>query len=297
VYLIKLHFLKTLKMTSIASYFQNRRLIIATKHQKEAVITPLVSAAFGVNCFVDPNFDTDEFGTFTGEIERVKNPIDTLRQKCLMAMEKNKCDLGIASEGSFGMHPSIFFATADDELLILIDQKNGLEIIGRELTTETNFNGSEIKTQRELLDFAEKALFPSHGLILRTAKNDSTKIIKNIRNQKALIAAFEGLINEYGFAYIETDMRAMHNPTRMKIIARATEKLIEKVQSLCPECQTPGFGITSTKAGLPCGWCRFPTESTLSYVSVCQHCQFTSEKKYPNHKITEDPMYCPKCNP
>jgi hypothetical protein len=31
-----------------------------------------------------------------------------------MAMKLN-CDLGVASEGSFGSHPSIFIASADDE--------------------------------------------------------------------------------------------------------------------------------------------------------------------------------------
>jgi hypothetical protein len=41
-------------------------------------------------------------------------PIATARQKCLLAKLSN-CDLGVASEGSFGSHPSIFIASADDE--------------------------------------------------------------------------------------------------------------------------------------------------------------------------------------
>jgi hypothetical protein len=45
--------------------------------------------------------------------------------------------------------------------------KNNLEIIVRELSMETNFNGSEITNEQELLDFAELVQFPSHGLILR----------------------------------------------------------------------------------------------------------------------------------
>lgn len=31
--------------------------------------------------------------------------------------------LGIASEGSFGPHPSMFFISADDEFLIYMDKK------------------------------------------------------------------------------------------------------------------------------------------------------------------------------
>lgn len=63
-----------------------------------------------------------------------------------MAMELANCDLAVASEGSFGPHPTIYFVHADDEFLLFIDKKNDLEIIVRELSTVTNFNGSEIKT-------------------------------------------------------------------------------------------------------------------------------------------------------
>jgi hypothetical protein len=77
-----------------------------------------------------------------------------------LAMKLSNCDLGVASEGSFGSHPSIFIASADDEFLIFIDTNN-LEIIVRELSMETNFNGSEITNEQELLDFAELVQFPS----------------------------------------------------------------------------------------------------------------------------------------
>ena len=119
--------------------FQDRKLIIVTKHEKEKAIAPFLEKSLGVSCFVNENFDTDILGTFTGEIERELDPIATARQKCLMAMELTNCDLGIASEGSFGPHPTIFFVSADDEFLIFIDKKNNLEIIARELSTATNF--------------------------------------------------------------------------------------------------------------------------------------------------------------
>ncbi len=121
--------------------FLNRKLLIATKHQKESVIAPILEKELGVICFVDETFDTDTLGTFTGEIERELDPISTAREKCLRAMKVNNCNLGIASEGSFGPHPSIFFVTADDEFLIFIDKLNNIEVVVRELSTSTNFNG------------------------------------------------------------------------------------------------------------------------------------------------------------
>jgi hypothetical protein len=277
--------------------FSNRKLLIATKHEKEKVIAPILEKELGVKCFVPENFDTDLLGSFTGEIERKDDPITTARKKCLLAMEQNNCDLAIASEGSFGPHPSIFFIHADDEILIFIDKKNNLEIVERELSTETNFNGEEIKSVKLLHEFANQIKFPSHGLIIRKAKNDFTEIVKGITDSEKLDNTFQHFISTYGVAYVETDMRAMYNPTRMKVIEKATNKLAYKIHSCCPQCQTPGFGITSKKEGLLCMQCNIPTHSTLSYIYTCQKCDFTKEQMYPNQKTTEDPMYCDVCNP
>lgn len=277
--------------------FNNRKLVIATKHEKEIVIAPLLEKELGVKCVVARNFDTDVLGTFTGEVERIDDPITTARNKCLMAMELNNADLAIASEGSFGVHPSIFFVSADDELLLFLDKKNDLEIIARELSTDTNFNGEEIKSEKQLIDFATKVNFPSHALIIRKAKNDFTEIAKGIADWETLIKTFHQFIAKYGTSFFETDMRAMYNPTRMKVIEKATQKLIDKINVCCPECNTPGFGITSAKKGLPCVQCNFPTSSILSYFYTCQKCSYSKEEMYPNKKITEDPMYCDVCNP
>ena len=277
--------------------FKGRDLVIATKHGKERVIAPIVEKELGVKCFVSLDLDTDLLGTFTGEIERKDDPISSARNKCFMAMEMTNCDLAIASEGSFGPHPTLFFIPANDEILVLIDKKNGLEIIVRELNTETNFNGSDIKTEEELLAFAANANFPSHGLILRKSKDEYGDIVKGINSVEQLSKVFIKLMNDFGTAFVETDMRAMYNPTRMKIIESATQKLIKKINTLCPICNMPGFGITDAKEGLPCEICNFPTRSTLSYLYACQKCNYTKEEKYPKGKKIEDPMYCDYCNP
>ena len=277
--------------------FKDRKLVIATKHEKEKVIAPLLENDLGVSCFINENFDTDILGTFTGEIKRELDPIATARHKCLQAMELSNCDLGIASEGSFGPHPSMFFVIADDEFLIFIDKKNNLEIIVRELSTATNFNGKEIKNEEELLEFANAINFQSHGLILRKAKSDNENIIKGITDINHLKEAFVELFDKFKSVYAETDMRAMYNPSRMKVIEAATQKLITKIKSLCPQCSKPGFGITDAKRGLECSLCNSPTNSTLSYIYVCQHCQYTKEEMYPHKKTTEDPMNCDYCNP
>lgn len=277
--------------------FQNRSLVIATKHNKEVVIDPVFSKALGVKCISLDNFDTDEFGTFTGEVERLHDPLETARQKCYAAMELSNCDLAIASEGSFGPHPSLGLVNCDDEVLMFIDKKNNLEVSVRELSLNTNFNGQEINTIKQLLEFSKKAKFPKHALILRANKNDFKYITKGITNEHLLKTTFLQLHAKFNTAYVETDMRAMHNPTRMKLIADAAKKLVEKINSHCPNCTTPGFGITNAIAGLPCEQCGFPTNSTLSFVYKCNTCEFIEEKKFPHGKTKEEPMYCNICNP
>jgi hypothetical protein len=60
-----------------ANVFGGRKLVIATKHEKERVIAPVLKEAMGVTCIVPDDLDTDAPGTFSGERERVDDPITT----------------------------------------------------------------------------------------------------------------------------------------------------------------------------------------------------------------------------
>jgi hypothetical protein len=277
--------------------FKNRKLVIATKHKKETVIAPLLEKHLGVQCFVPNDFDTDILGTFTGEVERKGNALETVRQKCLLAMEQTNCDLGIASEGSFGPHPTIFMAHADDEFLILIDKKNNLEIIVRELSLDTNFNATTVSCFQNLVDLVKTVGFPEHAVILKITEKEVSKVVKGIQSWELLEKSFHTLNAISSQVVAETDMRAMFNPTRMKVIEIVAQKLVEKIKSLCPECYTPGFGIVNIKSGLPCEWCGSATNSTKSHIYQCQRCNYEQEKMFPNNKKAEDPMFCDYCNP
>ncbi len=284
-------------MQEVEHYFKNRNIVLATMHSKETVIQPILEKSLGVTVLLPQGLNTDKLGTFTGEVERKDDQLVTLRIKCLMAMEMTNSDIAVASEGSFGAHPSAFFAHANDELVMLMDTKHNLEVVARELTTDTNFSGSAIESEKQLREFATKALFPSHRLILRNGENKKDKLVKGIGDWETLIMCYNEIIYEYGQVYAETDMRAMHNPTRMRVIAKATSQLVEKLNSRCPVCHTPGFSVNQVKDGLPCMLCGQPTRSTLAHISNCAHCHFSSELLYPNEKKQEDPMYCDHCKP
>ena len=208
-----------------------------------------------------------------------------------------QCDLAIASEGSFGSHPSFYFLPADDEVILLVDKKQDASFSARELSIDTNFNGAKITTFDELTDFANRSKFPSHGLILRKSKSSGENIIKGITDWPVLKASFEKLIKDSSSLFVETDMRAMHNPSRMKVISKAAEKLIETLKSTCPSCHFPGFSVVKMKEGLLCELCQFPTRSIISHIYTCQKCLETKEILYPNQKMAEDPAFCDFCNP
>ena len=277
--------------------YEGRHLVIGTKHGKESVIAPLADDLLGTVSFPSKDLDTDALGTFTGEIEREADPVTTLRRKCLSAMKIHGCSLGIASEGSFGPHPQIPFIQADEEFLMFIDGIKGIEVLHREIGTDTNHSGAQVSDIGELCDFAEKALFPSHSLILRNARNGSGIIFKGIGDMDTLKQRFEEILSSHGSVYVETDMRAMHNPTRMKLIAQGAKGLMEKVLSLCPRCGSPGFAVRETVDGLPCSLCSAPTRSILEVVYGCQPCKHREIRNRPDGKREEDPMYCDFCNP
>lgn len=278
-------------------WFKGRTLLIATKHGKEKELAPILESSLGVKCRVAVDFDSDILGTFTGEVERPDDPVTTVRTKCQMALKATAFDLVVGSEGSFGPHPFYSFIPGNEEFLMLLDVKHGLEIVVRELTTETNFSGSYVQTLEELMVFAEGARFPSHALILGKSKQEHLGLVKGITNPDKLKEHFNQLMGKYGSVYSQTDMRAHFNPMRMEVIRRAGLKLVHRIQSYCPACSCPGFTVTEVISGLPCSECGSPTRSTLAYRYVCQKCRFDKLEEYPNGKKKEDPTFCDLCNP
>ena len=86
-----------------ASIYNNAVVALATKHRKETVIAPSFEKDLGMK-LVLPDVDTDRLGTFTGEIARTGDALQTAIDKAKLAMKKTGMPYGLASEGSFGPH-------------------------------------------------------------------------------------------------------------------------------------------------------------------------------------------------
>jgi hypothetical protein len=277
--------------------YTNDDLVFATKHQKEQVLAPIFTQKLGINGRVCPNIDTDQFGTFSGEIERRFSPLEAARKKNQLAHELTGCQLAVASEGSFGQHPHLFFAPANEELLLFSDFERNLEIVETSLITDTNFTGKRIDNLDQALSFAEKIEFPSHGIIIKKNENERFSLAKGITQPDELNHLIQKHLQEHDSVWLETDMRAHLNPTRMKHIAQLGEKLCDRIHSTCPNCHAPGFGRISQKEGLPCSWCGRPTRSILAQIWGCVRCDHQEEKERPDQKAFEDPQFCDFCNP
>ena len=157
-------------------------------------------------------------------------------------MDTDQVELAIASEGSFGAHPALFFAAANEEVLLLTDRKNKVEFSARGAVYRHQLFIRMGHTEEELLRFAEKALFPSHGLLLRTSEIHTDHLLKGITSPEELLHHFGKLKQHGDRLLVQTDMRAHMNPTRMNNIRLVTEKLIQRLVTGCPDCGAPGFG-------------------------------------------------------
>jgi hypothetical protein len=276
---------------------KGRKLIVVTKHQKEKVIQPLFAKAFNMLVVASSQIDTDTFGTFSGEIERTDEPLVAAKNKCLAAAKIFPNHLLLASEGSFFPHPALPFAAVNQECLLLFDPTNNFEVSITEYFTETNYAQKTITNEQDLLAFAKSTGFPQHALILKNGHKKFTRVLKGIQDLNTLKSAYQRLVQTNKTIVAQTDMRACFNPTRMQNIAKAAEKLIVKLNSVCEVCHTPGFGITRNQYGLPCMVCNNPTSGLLAHVYTCSACGFTKTVMYPNNITHQNPMYCDFCNP
>lgn len=274
---------------------------LVTRHGKAAAFAPILKSELGLNLRTIDSVDTDAFGAFSREVERSGTALDAARAKIAAgAAAAPWARILLASEGSFGPHPQIPFLTLGVEWVLLSDRETGLEITGRDAGPETNFAHRCVSSEAEGLEFAAACGFPGHGVIVLgvadMAPAPGVFTCKTAHTPQDLRIAISEAIRASGSAWIETDMRAHRNPTRMGAIGRAVRDLARRLQSACPECERPGFDVIRRTPGLPCADCGAPTRRPLNLILGCEACGFESERPAPNGPWA-DPGGCDSCNP
>ena len=276
--------------------YAKKTFLLATQHQKELAIAPIVKQHLECNIWVPNNFNTDQFGTFTGEIKRIGSQYDALIIKAKQAAQQYDYDYVISSEGSFGPHPHYYFMPGAIEMMAFIDMKKELIIAETLVTQHTNFDHYDIIIPEAPINFLKKIKFPSHAIILRDL--DSNEILsKGIRESHLLIKTIKNQLAHNTRLRIETDMRAHMNPTRMYTIRLLAEKLVQRIATHCPSCYTPGFGHITFSGHLDCEFCDTPTKLYQQKVLNCLSCDFKSYLPRDDGLQDAPQQYCPYCNP
>lgn len=277
--------------------YDGRPVALLTQHGKERVIAPMLERALGCRVEVARGFDTDRLGTFTREIPRAGTQLEAAREKARIGMELEGASLGLASEGSFGPDPLIGATPWNVELLVFLDGERGLEIVGVAQGSAI-YDHCLVGSWETACAFARKVGFPDHHLILRPEGESDRRIRKGIDSWEALEAHFAVVckLAGNGKALLETDGRAHANPTRMAMIGRAAENLVDKIRSRCPACGLPGFWVVERVPGLPCADCGEPTNEIHADVHGCVKCSYRDRRERTACRLA-DPAYCPQCNP
>jgi len=268
-------------------------------HAKEAAFAS-AAELLGAQLIVPHGVDTDAFGTFTGEIERQGDMRETAIAKARAGMSKAGCSIGIASEGSFAPLPAAPFLSQNLELAVLVDRERDIVVVESVASLETNFSAIEVNDNRMLKEWLTRVGFPEHGLIVRSIGGDAQPVnIKGIRSARELQQAIKKARNAAPSEVIslETDMRAHMNPTRMRVIAEAANRLATRLNTLCPGCGSPGWGQVDQVGGLPCADCGLPTTWIKHVINGCPACPHRSDEDRDDGLAAADPQHCAACNP
>ena len=282
---------------SVAGPYAGQRIALLTQHGKEGVIASVLDTALGCRVERVSGFDTDTLGTFTRDIPRAGTQLEAARKKARVGMELSSLPLGLASEGAFGPDPMTGMFAWNVELLVFIDDERGIEVTGV-AQGATNFSHLLTTDWAAAETFAQQAGFPAHHLVVRPEREDDPRMRKGIAAWTELETAFISAlaVSANGQIFVETDVRAHANPTRMDNIRLAAEDLAKKLSSLCPSCGTPGFWIVERVDGLACADCGAPTRETRAEILGCLKCAHRETREQTDRQYA-DPGRCDYCNP
>lgn len=281
--------------------YSGKKIVVSTMHMKETVIGDSLERNLNATHMVPAGLNTDALGTFTGEIERSGLVLATAVAKARLGMVKAGIRYGIASEGSYGLHPTIPMLYAGFELMVLVDDLREIIIVESLIDEEPRYFNISVSPGENIESFLDMAGFPDHALIIRPNcwGKFTDGLAKGVRNRNELDAAIglAATLSPDGKAFIQNDMRAHMNPTRMQRIERLADTLCKRIKTECPECGMPGFGAVSQVKGLPCQHCGQPTSLALGHRHGCVSCSFEQFNAAHLSHAQADPALCEHCNP
>ena len=274
-------------------------VVFGTHHGKESQVAKPFLDVLGAHVIAPPSLDTDQFGTFTGEIRRRLNPLEASRAKARLAIAETRHPWALASEASYGVLPGIGWP-GHEEILVFVDDTRGIEIVEGHRSLGIPGTVLDVTSHSEIGEDLARAGWPAQAVIVRPAlssNGEQTGITKGIVDSAALASAIAKAvhISSNGRAVIEPDLRAHHSPSRRAILCQLGLTMATRLARACPACESPGWGKTGVSAGLPCSACGLPTDQTRADIWSCVAC--LHEEPLLRQEETAEPRSCAHCNP
>lgn len=273
--------------------YSGREITFATMHGKEQLAEPAFHEILGAAVTAPIGIDTDQFGTFAGDIPRTLSPRTAALAKAHLGMQLASTTLGLASEGSFssGLWPVV----ENLELVVFIDGDLGLEIVETTLGMSLLPSGGPVHELAAALAFAKAVGFPHQGVILQHVTDGISVADKNHANFDELERAVERLLETSSSLAIMPDYRAHRAPSRAETIRSLCTRMAHRLAVTCPRCDTPGFGRVEVEHGVACALCGLATTAIAADVHGCGKCDH--HQRVPRELTSVDPRWCDNCNP
>ena len=279
------------------SPYAQQAIAFLTQHGKQTVVAAVLEPVLHCRVVHVTGYDTDLLGSFTRDINRLGTQLDAARRKARKGMELSGLKIGLASEGSFSTDPYTGMMPWNREIMVLIDDVAGLEIVG--MAQGSTIAGQILSSDLvEIEQFVDKLGFPQQQLVVRPQSENDPRYVKGIHTREDLrhhVTQMK-LVAENRKVFVEPDLRAFACPTRMQHIEKATQDLLQRMLSSCPSCAAPGYSVVQRKAGLPCEVCGTPSSTYMSEIFKCVRCHH-QQVKVREDKQFADARFCPSCNP
>lgn len=270
-------------------------IAMGTMHGKERQVAPAFAKQFNAQVIAPPGIDTDQFGTFAGEVTRTLTPVAAATAKARLAMSSAEVPYGVASEASYDTWYGML--AVHQEILVFVDDTRGIHVLEGVNVPSTPGPPKLVKTGHEAVDTARRFGFPEQGAVVKATIDGGTRVFgKGLTDAFALVEVVHAAMAaaDDHCAWIEPDLRAHHNPSRREVLSSLATRLASRLATPCPGCRCPGYGKVEVREGLPCRACGGPTTLVAADILGCPACEYRNEAARTG---IAEPLHCPQCNP
>lgn len=269
---------------------------MGTMHGKERQVAPAFAAELGARVVAPAGINTDQFGTFAGEVTRTLAPLAAATAKARLAMRVAAVPYGLASEASY--HTTFGVLAMHEEILVFLDDVRRIQVVEGINTAGAPGYPQLVHDAAAAVDAARGFGFPGQGAVVKASVGGQLTVFgKGITTTEALIEVAAAALTAAADAqaWVEPDLRAQHNPSRRAVLQVLAGRLARRIATACPACACPGYGNVAVRDGLPCADCGWPTSLIAADIQGCPACAHRSTVA--RAAVAAEPRFCPQCNP